>query len=81
MAFCVSLLALHIIINTYSFFRVLELQAFIAEMVASFQFDLSFDPKLLRREATSIMAPVIIGEDEKGAQLPMLIKRLAVQDE
>ncbi|KAF8817623.1 cytochrome P450 [Phlegmacium glaucopus] len=53
---------------------VLELHAFVAELISNFEFDLTPEALKVRREATLVMIPTIEGQREKGAQLPLRIK-------
>ncbi|KAF8161361.1 cytochrome P450 [Crassisporium funariophilum] len=55
-------------------FAVLELQAFVVELVNTFEFSLTPEARRVRREACLVMAPTIEGEVEKGSQLPLVIK-------
>ncbi|KAF9478118.1 cytochrome P450 [Pholiota conissans] len=55
-------------------FAVLELQAFIVELVNNFEFSLTPEARMVRREACLLMAPTIEGQVEKGNQLPLAIK-------
>ncbi|KAJ3807307.1 cytochrome P450 [Lentinula aff. lateritia] len=54
-------------------FAVIELQAFIVELLSNFEF--SATPKIdkIRREAALVMVPTIEGELEKGSQLPLRV--------
>ncbi|KAH9922548.1 cytochrome P450 [Amylocystis lapponica] len=54
-------------------FALYELQAFIAEMVANFEFLPTEDFKRIRRENTIVMVPTLEGEVEKGVSLPMRV--------
>jgi hypothetical protein len=59
---------------------VLELQCFLVEYLSEFSFSHVVDPKLVRRKAAINVTPVIIGEEEKGTQLPLRITRLNIDD-
>ncbi|KIM48379.1 hypothetical protein M413DRAFT_16317 [Hebeloma cylindrosporum] len=61
-------------------FAVLELQTFLVELVADFEFSLTPEAQRVRRESCLVMTPMIEGQAEKGAQLPLLVK-LAPQEE
>ncbi len=52
---------------------VLELHAFIAEVVNNFEFLLTQESGRIRREACAIMTPTVKGEVEKGSQLPLRV--------
>ncbi|KAK0213326.1 cytochrome P450 [Desarmillaria ectypa] len=54
-------------------FAVLELHAFITEVVNNFEFSLTKESERIRREACGIMAPTVEGEAEKGSQLPLRV--------
>ncbi|KAK0448606.1 cytochrome P450 [Armillaria borealis] len=54
-------------------FAVLELHAFIAEVVNNFEFSLTQESERIRREACAIMTPTVKGEVEKGSQLPLRV--------
>ena len=60
----------------------MELQAFLAELVVNFEFNLApdVDPTKIRREACFAMTPTMKGEEEKGSQLKMTVK-LVSEDE
>ncbi|KAK0240864.1 cytochrome P450 [Armillaria nabsnona] len=54
-------------------FAVLELHAFITEVVNNFEFSLTKESERIRREACGIMVPTVEGEMEKGSQLPLRV--------
>ncbi|KAG7439454.1 cytochrome P450 [Guyanagaster necrorhizus] len=54
-------------------FAVLELHAFIIEVVNNFEFSLTKESECIRREACFIMAPTVEGEVDKGSQLPLRV--------
>ncbi|KAK0496994.1 cytochrome P450 [Armillaria luteobubalina] len=54
-------------------FAVLELHAFITEVVNNFEFSLTKESEQIRREACGIMVPTVEGEIEKGSQLPLRV--------
>ncbi|PBK73360.1 cytochrome P450 [Armillaria solidipes] len=54
-------------------FAVLELHAFITEVVNNFEFSLTRESERIRREACGIMVPTVEGEMEKGSQLPLRV--------
>jgi len=60
-------------------FAVLEIQAFIVELVSHFEISMTPEAHKVRREFCLGMAPTIEGEVEKGSQLPLMI-RLAASD-
>ncbi|KDR75603.1 hypothetical protein GALMADRAFT_226232 [Galerina marginata CBS 339.88] len=55
-------------------FAVLELQAFIVELISNFEFSLTPEARMVRREACLIMAPTIEGQLKKTSQLPLIVK-------
>ncbi|TCD61631.1 hypothetical protein EIP91_008155 [Steccherinum ochraceum] len=54
-------------------FAVYEIQAFMIELVSNFEFNLTEDCKLIRREPVFIMAPTVEGQVGKGAQMPLKV--------
>ncbi|KAK0505319.1 cytochrome P450 [Armillaria luteobubalina] len=54
-------------------FAVLELHAFITEVVNKFEFSLTRESERIRREFCGIMVPTVEGEVEKGSQLPLKV--------
>ncbi|KAK0475530.1 cytochrome P450 [Armillaria novae-zelandiae] len=54
-------------------FAVLELHAFITEIVNNFEFSLTRESERIRREPCGIMSPTVEGEVEKGSQLPLKV--------
>jgi len=55
-------------------FAVLELQAFLVEIISNFELSLDVPMEKIRREACTVMVPTIEGQVEKGSQLPVRIK-------
>ena len=53
-------------------YRITEFQVFLIELVDSFSFSVSEDKKI-RRASAGIMAPMVEGELDKGAQLPLVV--------
>jgi len=53
--------------------RVIEIQAFLVEIVGKFEFVLTDKAKRIRREACLAMAPTVDGEVENGIQLPLKV--------
>ncbi|THH17599.1 hypothetical protein EUX98_g9099 [Antrodiella citrinella] len=54
-------------------FAVYEIQAFLIELVANFEFAPTEASKKIRKEPCAIMAPTIEGEMERGAQMPLKV--------
>ncbi|KAK0484070.1 cytochrome P450 [Armillaria novae-zelandiae] len=54
-------------------FAVLELHAFITEVVNNFEISLTKESEQIRREACGAMVPTVEGEIEKGPQLPLRV--------
>ncbi|KIK40787.1 hypothetical protein CY34DRAFT_763985 [Suillus luteus UH-Slu-Lm8-n1] len=60
-------------------FAIIEVQAFLTEIVGKFEFAPSDKTELIRREACFVMAPTVEGEVENGVQLPLRVS-LAPRD-
>ncbi|KIY53206.1 cytochrome P450 [Fistulina hepatica ATCC 64428] len=58
----------------------LELQTFLIELIGNFELIMTPESHKIRRQASVVMTPVVDGEREKGAQLPLLI-RVVTRDE
>ncbi|KAJ3817458.1 cytochrome P450 [Lentinula raphanica] len=54
-------------------FAVIEMQAFIVELLSNFEFSATPQIDKIRREAALVMVPTIEGEVEKGSQLPLRV--------
>ncbi|KAL0573580.1 hypothetical protein V5O48_008376 [Marasmius crinis-equi] len=54
---------------------VLELQAFLVELISNFEFSLTPECDKIRLENCGITVPTIEGEIEKGAQCPLRVRR------
>ncbi|OJA15903.1 hypothetical protein AZE42_11499 [Rhizopogon vesiculosus] len=61
-------------------FAVIEIQAFLTEVVGKFEFTLIDQSGRVRREASGVMTPTLEGEVEKGVQLPLRVS-VALQAE
>jgi len=55
-------------------FAVAELQMFIIELVGRFEFSLTPEAKKVKGEAALVAVPVVEGQVEKGAKLPLRVK-------
>lgn len=55
-------------------FAVLEIQAFLVELVGTFEFSITPEVQKLRKEFALAMLPTIEGEVEKGSQLPLRVR-------
>uniref|UniRef100_A0A0W0GAR6 Cytochrome p450 n=1 Tax=Moniliophthora roreri TaxID=221103 RepID=A0A0W0GAR6_MONRR len=55
-------------------FAILELQAFIVQLISDFEFSLTPQCSRIRRESARLMLPMLEGEREKGVQCPLLVK-------
>lgn len=64
--------------NSYSA-SVMELHAFMIELLGTFEFSLD-DNEEVRRESSFVMTPTVEGQIEKGSQLRLKVK-LAARDE
>ncbi|KAJ7198475.1 cytochrome P450 [Mycena pura] len=62
-------------------FAVLELQAFLIELVGNFEFSLTPEAMRIRREACIVMAPTVVGQRDKGTQLPMRVSVASREDD
>ena len=58
-------------INT-SFPSLIEMQAFIARLVREFQFSV-VEEKEIRLTRAGLLVPTVLGEEEKGPQLPLKV--------
>ncbi|KAG1878934.1 cytochrome P450 [Suillus subluteus] len=54
-------------------FAVIEIQAFLTEIVGKFEFAPTDKTELIRREACLLMVPTVEGEVENGVQLPLRV--------
>ncbi|KAJ8083047.1 hypothetical protein PM082_008910 [Marasmius tenuissimus] len=62
-------------------FAVLEIQAFVVELIANFEFSLSSDCARIRREICGqMMLPTLEGELAKGAQCPLRVRYARKED-
>ncbi|EGO00621.1 hypothetical protein SERLA73DRAFT_178475 [Serpula lacrymans var. lacrymans S7.3] len=61
-------------------FAVVEIQAFLIEMVNNFEFSLTEKSNRIRREACLVMVPTVEGEVEKGVQMPLSVS-IATRDD
>ena len=50
-----------------------EIQAFLTELIGKFQFAPTEKSERVRREACLVMAPTVVGEVERGVQLPLKV--------
>jgi len=55
-------------------FAVLELQAFVVELVGSFEFELTPKARRVVSASSLVSIPVVEGQLEKGAQLPLRLR-------
>ena len=58
---------------------VLEIQAFLLELVGKFEFTMTDKTERVRRQLAGVMIPMVEGELDRGIQLPLAIS-LAPQD-
>ncbi|KAG6904666.1 hypothetical protein DXG01_008211, partial [Tephrocybe rancida] len=61
-------------------FAVVELQAFIFELLGNFEFFPTNESQEIRREAALVMVPTLKGEVEKGAQLRLGIRAVSKEE-
>ena len=59
--------------NPYS---VIEMHTFVVTLIRQFKFALPDDGPRIRRWRSGLIVPVIVGEEHKGAQLPLKVTRL-----
>ncbi|KAJ7935386.1 cytochrome P450 [Mycena leptocephala] len=62
-------------------FAILELQAFLIELLSNFEFSLTPEAMRVRREACIVMVPTVDGQREKGTQLPLRVSVASRDDE
>lgn len=75
MALCVSILTLFSrIVSLTMHISVYEMQIFLSELISNFEFSLAVPVEKILREPSSVMVTTILGENEKGSQLPVNIK-------
>ncbi|PBK75151.1 cytochrome P450 [Armillaria solidipes] len=55
-------------------FALLEMHAFIVELVKSFEFELTADAHKIRREPCAVVTPTVEGEVDKGPQLKLKVR-------
>ncbi|PPQ93824.1 hypothetical protein CVT25_013533 [Psilocybe cyanescens] len=55
-------------------FAVLEIQAFLVELIGNFEFSVTPEAKMVRREACLVMTPTIEGHVKKTRYLPLIVK-------
>ena len=53
------------------------MQAFLVELINNFEFTLAIPHDKIFREPAFVVAPTIVGEREKGVQMPYIIKAAA----
>ena len=51
----------------------IEIQAFLVEIISKFEISLTEKATKVRREACLIMVPTVEGEADRGVQLPLII--------
>ncbi|KAG7451404.1 cytochrome P450 [Guyanagaster necrorhizus] len=61
-------------------FAVLELSAFVVELLNNFEFSLTDKGDSIRREACFVMTPTLEGQREKGTQMPLNIRIASRED-
>jgi len=57
-------------------FTVLETQAFLIDLLSNFEFSIPEGAKDIRRDRSGVMTPMIVGEEDRGAQLPLKVSLL-----
>ena len=51
----------------------IEIQAFLVEIISKFEISLTEKARKVRREACLVMVPTVEGEVDNGVQLPLVI--------
>ena len=64
----------NLLMNFFKKFSVIELQAFVVELLSNFEFSAAPKTEKIRREAALVMVPTIEGEVKNGSQLPLRVK-------
>ncbi|KIY53214.1 cytochrome P450 [Fistulina hepatica ATCC 64428] len=60
---------------------VLELQAFLIQLIGNFELTMTPKSDKVRRQASVVMSPVVEGEREKGTQLPLTVRAVSREEE
>ncbi|KAG7093722.1 hypothetical protein E1B28_007374 [Marasmius oreades] len=61
-------------------FAVLELQAFLVELISNFEFTLTPECENIRKEYSRVVVPTLEGELSKGAQCPLRVRCTKMSD-
>jgi hypothetical protein len=59
--------------GAYSACRLIEIQAFLTEIVGKFELALTDKPERIRREASMLMAPTVEGEVKNGVHMALRV--------
>ncbi|KAJ7725766.1 cytochrome P450, partial [Mycena metata] len=57
-------------------FALAEMKSFFYILIRTFEFDLAVSPDKITTVSTAIQRPVVIGEEDKGPQLPTRVRRV-----
>jgi hypothetical protein len=52
---------------------ILELQTLLVELISNFEFSLNERSEKVRRFPCAVMVPLVSGEEDKGAQMPLKV--------
>jgi len=58
-------------------FAVVEMQAFLITLLSNFEFSIPEGAKDIRRDRSGVMTPMVVGEEDRGAQLPLQVTLLS----
>ena len=61
------------LLNTTSWHSVLEMQAFLVILIQKFEISLADHQPQIKRSRPGLIIPLVLGEEYKGAQLPLKI--------
>ena len=59
--------------------RVIETQAFLVTLIRTFDISPADHQPQIRRTRSVLMAPIVLGEERKGPQLPLKIAAIAIR--
>jgi hypothetical protein len=52
------------------------MQAFLITLLSNFEFSIPDGGKDIRRDRSGVMTPMVVGEEDRGAQLPLKVTLL-----
>ena len=53
------------------------MQAFLITLLSNFEFSIPEGAKGIRRDRSGVMTPMVVGEEDRGAQLPLKVTLLS----